>query len=146
MRSGSDPLSEKAGSAKVGAADIEAVKATVDAFASLDNQFGGGRARRAGDTHGLAQRYFVQALRLAQAADNVLLAGSVLDAMSHQATFLGRHREAANLARAARTGTAGAATATLTAHFHAMEARALAAGGDTAGADRTEHPLWIAAA
>ena len=28
------------------------------------------------------------------------LAGSVLDAMSHQATFLGRYREAANLARA----------------------------------------------
>jgi hypothetical protein len=88
--------------------------------------------------HGLAQRYFVQALRLAQAADDALLAGSVLDAMSHQATFLGRHREAANLARAARTGTTGRATATLTAHFHAMEARALAAGSDATGA---EHAL-----
>jgi tetratricopeptide (TPR) repeat protein len=201
VRAGSDPLSENAGSAKVGAADIEAVRATADAFASLDNQFGGGRARRAliqylrtevatllagryneqtgrelfsaaaeatllaawatydaGDSHGLAQRYFVQALRLAQAADNVLLAGSILDAMSHQATFLGRYREAANLARAARTGTAGVATATLTAHFHAMEARALAAAGDASGADRAlgdavrmferrrpgDDPEWIA--
>jgi hypothetical protein len=83
--------------------------------------------------HGLAQRYFVQALRLAQAADDVLLAGSILDAMSHQATFLRRPREAVNLARAARTGTSGKATATLTAHFYTMEARALACGGDERG-------------
>lgn len=87
--------------------------------------------------HGLAQRYFIQALRLAHAADDVLLAGSILDAMSHQATFLGRWREAANLARAARNGTGCRATATLTAHFHAMEARALAAGQDAAGMHRS---------
>jgi len=86
--------------------------------------------------HGLAQRYFIQALRLAQAAQDDLLAGSILDAMSHQATFLGRFREAANLARAARTGTRGKATNTLTAHFHAMEARALAVGGDASGAEK----------
>lgn len=87
--------------------------------------------------NGLAQRYFIQALRLAQAAGDLMLAGSVLDAMSHQATFLGRHREAATLARAARQGTAGRATPTLTAHFHAMEARAHAAGGDSAAAYRS---------
>lgn len=86
--------------------------------------------------HGLAQRYFIQALRLADAAHDRSLAGSILDAMSHQATFLGRHREAANLARAARSGTRGVATATLTAHFHAMEARALALGGDRSGAEK----------
>ena len=86
--------------------------------------------------HGLAQRYFVQALRLAQAADDTLLAGSILDAMSHQATFLGRYREAATLARAARQGTTGRATPTLTAHFYAMEARALAVGGDGLSAQR----------
>ncbi len=85
---------------------------------------------------GLAQRYFVQALRLAQAAGDVLLAGSILDAMSHQATFLGRHRMAAELARSARAGTRGAATPTLTAHFLAMEARAAAAGGDQAATMR----------
>ncbi|GIG85137.1 hypothetical protein [Plantactinospora endophytica] len=86
--------------------------------------------------HGLAQRYFVQALRLAQSADDVLLAGGILDAMSHQATYLAKPRDAANLARAARTGTRGCATATLTAHFHVMEARALAAAGDARDAQR----------
>jgi len=79
---------------------------------------------------GLAQKYFVQALALAQAGDDRLLGASILDAMSHQATFLRRFTEAASLARAARTGTQGIATPTLTAHFHTMEARALARLGD----------------
>ncbi|WP_433376122.1 hypothetical protein [Streptosporangium sp. CA-115845] len=86
--------------------------------------------------HALAQRYFIQALGLAQAADDRLLAAGVLDAMSHQATFVGRYREAVNLARAARQGTAGVATPTLTAHFHTMEARALARLGDAPACDR----------
>jgi hypothetical protein len=84
----------------------------------------------------LAQRYFIQALGLAQAAGDRLLGASILDAMSHQATYTGRFGEAANLARAARTGTTGIATATLTAHFHTMEARALARLGDARGCDR----------
>jgi hypothetical protein len=84
----------------------------------------------------LAQRYFIQALGLAQAAGDRLLGASILDAMSHQATYTGRFSEAANLARAARTGTAGIATATLTAHFHMMEARALARLGDAKACDR----------
>jgi len=85
--------------------------------------------------HGLAQRYFIQALRLAQAGDDRLLAASILDAMSHQATFVGRFSEAANLARAARSGTQGLATPTLTAHFYVMEARALARLGDARACD-----------
>jgi hypothetical protein len=84
--------------------------------------------------HGLAQRYFLQALRLAQAADDVLLAANVLDAMSHQASFLRKPREAANMARAARFGTQGRSTPGLTAHFYSMEARALAVTGDEIGA------------
>lgn len=84
---------------------------------------------------GLAQRYFIQALGLAQAGKDRLLGAAVLDAMSHQATYLGRFGDAANLARAARTGTRGVATATLTAHFHTMEARALARIGDTRACD-----------
>ena len=84
----------------------------------------------------LAQRYFIQALALAQAGDDRLLGASVLDAMSHQATYLGRFGEAANLARAAAPGTQGVATPTLTSHFHAMEARALARMGDAKGCDR----------
>ena len=92
-----------------------------------------------------AQRYFIQALGLAQAGGNRLLGASILDAMSHQATYTGRFAEAANLARAGRAGTTGIATASMTAHFHAMEARALARLGDATGCDRalaaavTEH-------
>jgi transcriptional regulator with XRE-family HTH domain len=104
-----------------------------------------------------AQRYFIQALGLAQAGGDRLLGASVLDAMSHQATYTGRFREAANLAQAARTGTTGLATATLTAHFHTMEARALARLGEAKACDLalaaavTQHerrrpeadPAWI---
>jgi hypothetical protein len=85
---------------------------------------------------GLGQRYFIQALGLAQAAGNRLLGAGILDAMSHQATYTGRFQEAASLARAARTGTTGIATASLTAHFHTMEARALARLGDAKACDR----------
>ena len=64
-----------------------------------------------------------------------------LDAMSHQAADLGRYREAADLARAAGLGTASSGAPILTAHFHAMEARALARLGDTTGWDRAM--TWI---
>jgi hypothetical protein len=83
--------------------------------------------------HGLAQRYFVHALRLAQSADDRQLACSVMSAMSHQATYLGHLTEAANLARAAYGGLRDRATPALTAQFLAMEARALARAGDTRG-------------
>lgn len=85
--------------------------------------------------HGLAQRYFLQALRLAQDANDRRLAGSILSAMSHQATFLGRYTEAATLARAALMGISAVATPTLRAQFHAMEARALARTGDVRGCE-----------
>jgi hypothetical protein len=45
----------------------------------------------------LAQRYFIQALALAQAGENRLLGASVLDAMSHQATYAGHYGEAAKV-------------------------------------------------
>ena len=82
-----------------------------------------------------AQRYFIQALGLAQAGGDRVLGALILDSMSHQATYTGRFREAASLAQAARTGTTGIATATLTAHFHVMEARALARLGEAKGCD-----------
>ncbi|MDI5971524.1 hypothetical protein POF50_019685 [Streptomyces sp. SL13] len=85
--------------------------------------------------HGVAQRYFIQALRMTQAAGDRLLGGSVLSAMSHQATFIGRFQDAATLARAAVAGPAGSLTPTLTAQFRAMEARALSRLGDARGCD-----------
>ena len=87
-------------------------------------------------TSPLAQGYFVQALSLAQAGDDRLLGASILDAMSHQATFADRFTDAANLARAALAGTRGIAPPTLTAHFHTMEARALARLGDAKACSR----------
>jgi tetratricopeptide (TPR) repeat protein len=83
--------------------------------------------------HGLAQRYFVQALRLAQSAADRRLACSILSAMSHQATYLGHLTEAVNLTRAASDGLRDVATPVLTAQFRAMEARALARAGDARG-------------
>ncbi|MFJ3864338.1 hypothetical protein [Streptomyces nigra] len=85
--------------------------------------------------HGLVQRYFLQALRLAQDANDRRLAGSILSAMSHQATFLGRYTQAATLARAALMGISPVATPTLRAQFHAMDARALARTGDVAACE-----------
>ncbi|WP_139319304.1 hypothetical protein [Pseudonocardia sp. Ae706_Ps2] len=107
--------------------------------------------------HGLAQRYFIQALGLADAGEDCLLAASILDAMSHQASFLGRYREAANMARAARLGTDSIGIPILTSHFHIMEARALARIGDADACDRAmgsavhhfeqrragDEPAWI---
>jgi transcriptional regulator with XRE-family HTH domain len=80
--------------------------------------------------HGLAQRYLVRALRLAHSAADAQLAGSILSAMSHQATFLGHYREAIDMAQAALAGTRAVATPTLTAQFLAMQARALAGLGE----------------
>jgi hypothetical protein len=197
---GPQPRSGTADRARIGLADIERFRATVDLFIHLDNRFGGGHARTALvqylSTDGgrllrgryseitgralfsslaeatllaawmsydsmpasaLAQRYFIQALALAQAGDDRLLGASILDAMSHQATYLGRFGEAANLARAAKAGTQGLATPTLVSHFHAMEARAMAQMGDAKGCDHAlaeavreferrtpeDDPVWI---
>jgi tetratricopeptide (TPR) repeat protein len=176
---GHRPDSQRVHGVRIGLADVERFRTTVEMFQQLDDRFGGGHARQAlvqylstdGDrllrgrytesigralfsataeatllaawmsydsapTSSLAQRYFIQALALAQAGDDRLLGASVLDAMSHQATYTGRFADAANLARAAQAGTRGLATATLVSHFHTMEARALARLGDAKGCDR----------
>jgi hypothetical protein len=108
---------------------------------------------------GLAQRYYIQALRLAQAAGDRGYGGYILAAsMSHLAAALGNPREIAQLARAAQEGARGHVTATAEAMFHAAEARGHALLGDArtfaavAGAaveamERSEpdqDPDWIA--
>ncbi|HEX5567723.1 MAG TPA: transcriptional regulator [Streptomyces sp.] len=81
---------------------------------------------------GLAQRYYIQALRLSQAADDRAYGGYVLAAgMSHLAAGLGAPRETAQLARAAQEGTRGRVTPRVQAMFHAAEARGHALMGDT---------------
>ncbi|GFH36882.1 transcriptional regulator [Streptomyces pacificus] len=80
---------------------------------------------------GLAQRYYIQALRLAQAAGDRAYGGYVLAAsMSHLAAELGNPREIAQLARAAQEGARGQVTPRAEAMFHAAEARGHALLGD----------------
>ena len=73
--------------------------------------------------HGLAQRYFVQALRLSQAAGDRVYGGYVLVTMSRQAVFLGHGREAVQLARVAQQGVGSGAPPAVQALLHAAEAR-----------------------
>ncbi|GGP05444.1 hypothetical protein LDL08_06440 [Nonomuraea glycinis] len=82
--------------------------------------------------HGLAQRYFLQGLRLAQASGDRMMGGLLLADMSHQANYLGRYDQAIQLARAAQEGCKDVSSATPMALFHAMEARAHAGNGDEA--------------
>ncbi|GAA1912353.1 hypothetical protein GCM10009753_50320 [Streptantibioticus ferralitis] len=80
---------------------------------------------------GLAQRYYIQALRLAQAAGDRGYGGYVLAAgMSHLAASLGNPREIAQLARVAQEGARGHVTPTCQAMFYAAEARGHALLGD----------------
>jgi hypothetical protein len=80
---------------------------------------------------GLAQRYYIQALRLAQAAGDRGFGGYVLAAgMSHLAAELGNPREVIQLARAAQEGARGRATPRAEALFLAAEARGHAQLGD----------------
>ncbi|MCC3654496.1 regulator [Streptomyces sp. S07_1.15] len=81
--------------------------------------------------HGLAQRYFVQALRLSQAADDRVYGSYVLVTMSRQAVYLGHGREAAQLARVAQQGAGCGAPPVVQSLLHAAEARAHGLLGDT---------------
>ncbi|RPK60869.1 Protein involved in sporulation [Streptomyces sp. ADI96-02] len=85
---------------------------------------------------GLAQRYYIQALRLAQAAGDRAYGGYVLAAsMSHLAAQLGNPREIAQLARAAQEGARGQVTPRAQAMFYAAEARGHALMGDARTCD-----------
>ncbi|MFE0101666.1 transcriptional regulator [Streptomyces sp. NPDC059009] len=84
---------------------------------------------------GLAQRYYIQALRLAQAAGDRGYGGYVLAAsMSHLAAQLGNPREIAQLARAAQEGARGRVTPRAESMFYAAEARGHALLGDARSA------------
>ena len=85
---------------------------------------------------GLAQRYYIQALRLAQAAGDRGYGGYVLAAsMSHLAAQLGNPREIAQLARAAQEGARGHVPPRAQAMFFAAEARGHALMGDARTCD-----------
>jgi hypothetical protein len=77
-----------------------------------------------------AQRYYIQALRLARAAADVPMGGYVLASMSLQATYRGFADEGVDLAQAALERNRGLATARTMSFFRLVEARALAKAGD----------------
>lgn len=81
--------------------------------------------------HGMAQRYFVQALRLAQASGDRALGAYVLATMSRQAVYLGHGREAVQLARVAQQGALSVATPRVRVVLHAVEARGHGLLGDS---------------
>jgi transcriptional regulator with XRE-family HTH domain len=84
--------------------------------------------------HGLAQRYLLQALRLAQEAQCPELGAHVLAGLSDQATLTGHPDQALQLARAGRAGLRDARSHACLADLWALQARAEAAMGDTAAA------------
>ncbi|MET7497083.1 regulator [Streptomyces sp900116325] len=98
--------------------------------------------------HGLAQRYFVQALRLAQAAGDRVYGSYVLITMSRQAVYLGHGREAVQLARVAQQGVGSSAPPVVMALLHAVEARGHGVLGEArtcaASLARAEHALETA--
>ncbi|MEV8067727.1 regulator [Streptomyces sp. NPDC085995] len=80
--------------------------------------------------HGLAQRYFVQALRLAQAAGDRAYGAYVLVTMSRQAVYLAHGREAVQLARVAQQGVGASVPPVVQALLHSAEARGHAVLGE----------------
>jgi hypothetical protein len=77
--------------------------------------------------HGLAQRYLIQALRLAEASRNTVLGAHVLAGMSDQANLLGYPHEAHMLARAGERAITIHDSPACLADLQILEARALAA-------------------
>ncbi|MEV7832105.1 sporulation protein [Streptomyces subrutilus] len=92
-----------------------------------------------------AQRYYIQALRLARAAGDVPLGGYVLASMSLQATYRDFPEEGVDLAQAALERNRGLATARTMSFFRLVEARAHAKAGDptAAGAALRAAEGWL---
>ncbi|MGH3908966.1 MAG: hypothetical protein ACRDTE_33020, partial [Pseudonocardiaceae bacterium] len=86
------------------------------------------------DRHALAQRYLIQALRLAQESGDTALGAHVLAGMSHQALMLDFPREALQLATAGRHGLSRAYSPACASRLWALQAGSHAALGDSAGA------------
>jgi DNA-binding XRE family transcriptional regulator len=108
-------------------------------------------------SQGLAQRYFIQALRLAQASGNRALGAHILADMSMQAHHLGDPAQALDLASAGYRTARGCGSLSTAARCAALEGRAHALRGDQracaqacAVAERAlvravpaEEPAWI---
>ena len=108
------------------------------------------------EQHGLAQRYLIQALRLAGEAQDHALGGEILAGMSRQAVYVGQPDDALDLARAAQVSAdkAGlpallAESLIMEAHAHAINkdasacARALNAAEHAFATSQPDTPAWL---
>lgn len=82
------------------------------------------------EQHPIAQRYLIQALRLAHAAADQALGGEILAAMSCQAAYLGDGTGAVDMARAAQASARRAGSPALLAESLAVEAHGHALAAD----------------
>jgi len=82
------------------------------------------------ESHGLAQRYLVQALGLARLAGDNSLAAEILCAMSQQAVYVARPDQAIDLARAAGAVARRTGSLVLVTECHVAEAHGHAARND----------------
>jgi hypothetical protein len=88
------------------------------------------------EQHGLAQRYLIQALRLAREANDHALGGEILAGMSHQAVYLYRADDALDLARAAYESATKAGLPALASESLIMQAHALALDNEPSACGR----------
>ncbi|WP_137990419.1 transcriptional regulator [Streptomyces vilmorinianum] len=86
------------------------------------------------DAHGLAQRYFHQALRLAKASGDRGLGAYVIALLVNQSLFMGEYRQAVAFAESALRAAGRQLTPALAADLSAMQAKAYAHLGDGAAA------------
>jgi hypothetical protein len=167
-------LTDRAGTVRVGPANVSAIREVTATFRRLDNMFGGGYARStvvqyladevgplmrhgayraetgralftavaemtllAGwmaydlEQHPIAQRYLIQALRLARAGEDEALGGEILTAMACQSAYLGEAADAVDLARAAQRSARRAGSGALLSEALATEAHGHALAGDS---------------
>ncbi|WP_239335495.1 transcriptional regulator [Frankia sp. CiP3] len=132
---------------------------TPDLFSSLAEltQFTGWLAQDS-NHQALAQRYYIQALGLAEHCGDAMLASRILSAMSDQAGRLGQFRQSLAMAKAAIDRSRGAASPSVLAMLHDKYAWALGRSGDEAGCSKAlidmerelgratpgDGPLWAA--
>ncbi|MFI6479680.1 hypothetical protein ACIBH1_17235 [Nonomuraea sp. NPDC050663] len=83
------------------------------------------------EQHGLAQRYLIQALRLARSADDHSLGSEILSGMAHQAIYMGQPSHALDLARAAQLSAQRSGHSTLLSAAWVLEAHAHAGLNDS---------------
>ena len=96
------------------------------------------------EQHGLAQRYLIQALRLARGADDHALGSEILAGMAHQAIYMSQHAHALDLARAAQLSARRAGVHTLLCSSLVLEAHAHTGLGDARSCGNALHAAEVA--